>query len=69
MPANRREPASVPFWFQSIKKKVAGKARSYTKAVRGHGPLLLKFLNEQSLLQVLLDPVITRAAAVDDQVV
>jgi len=27
MRANRREPVSVPFWFQS--KKFAGKARSY----------------------------------------
>ena len=69
MRANRREPVSVPFWFQSIKKKVAGKARSYTKAVRGHGPLLQEFLNEQRLLKVLLHPIVTRAAAVDDQVV
>ena len=30
---------------------------------------LLKFLNEQRLLQVLLNPIVTRAAAVDDQVI
>ena len=37
-------------------------------SVRPHGGLL-QFLNEQRLLQVLLDPIVTRAAAVDDQVV
>ena len=37
MPANRREPVSVPFWFQSI--KVAGMARSYKKS--SDFPLLL----------------------------
>jgi len=32
MRANRREPVSVPFWFQS--KKFAGKARSYNLSDR-----------------------------------
>ena len=46
MRANRREPVSVPFWFQSLKicqhhrllkSLVARMAASY---IRGHGPLL-----------------------------
>ena len=48
MPANRREPVPVPFWFQS--KKIAGMARSHMCFVggrhagdrpnRGHGPFM-----------------------------
>jgi len=59
---------------------IQGKAMLWERAMPATGQVarmaalcprvrLLKFLNEQSLLQVLLNPIVTRAAAVDDQVV